>query len=333
MKRWGYMEKYFCLELAEGVVKGKKVTLEEIGMLLETAEDNIMLLFSGADMIRRHFLGDKVDVCSVINAKSGLCAEDCSYCAQSSMYDTKISPFPYIGRNKIFDVIEKIVNCGVRKAGIVTSGGKISKSIVSDICDAVREAKNKYGIKICVSLGMLDKDSLFLLKEAGVDSYHHNLETSKRFFPKICSTHTYQDKVDTVKNANNKGLKVCCGALFGLGEDMGDRVNLAFCIRKLEIKSIPLNFLDPIRGTCFENKKLISPMEALKTIAMFRYINPESHIKVCGGREVNLKDLQGMIFFAGASGLMTGNYLTTSGRGIDLDFQMLEDLNLKADWS
>lgn len=325
------MKKYFCLELAEKVIKGKKVTLEEIGMLLETAEDDIMLLFSGADMIRRHFFGNKIDVCSVINAKSGLCAEDCSYCAQSSRYDTKIRTFPYIGKNKIFDAIGKIVDSGVRKAGIVTSGGKIPKNIVSDICDATREAKSKYGTKVCMSLGMLDKDSLFLLKDAGIDFYHHNLETSKRFFPRICSTHTYQDRVDTVKNANNIGLKVCCGALFGLGESIDDRVNLAFCIRALGVKSIPLNFLSPISGTCFKDKRLISPVEVLKTIAVFRYINSESNIKVCGGREVNLKDFQGMVFFAGASGLMTGNYLTTNGRGVELDFLMLEDLNLKAD--
>jgi biotin synthase len=211
----------------------------------------------------------------------------------------------------------------------VTSGTGIKPGEELDkICRAMRLIRQETAIKPSCSLGIMDYDTSLKLKEAGMVTYHHNLETARSFFPSICTTHNYEDDVETIRAVKRAGLNVCCGGIFGLGESFAQRIELAETLRELEVDSVPMNFLDPVEGTKLADASFLTPMECLKTIAIFRFMLPQKNITVCGGRETNLRELQSWIFLAGASGMMTGNYLTKAGRLPELDRQMLTDLEL-----
>jgi biotin synthase len=315
----GFMEKLYKKSL-----NNVPLTRADARKLVSADSDDLLRY---ANKLRKHFKGDAVRLCSIINAKSGSCSENCRFCAQSSHNKTQVQTYPLVTGKTIKQAYGAAVAHGASCFGIVTSGNRMSGTDIDAIC-AASKGLRKDGMRASVSLGELDDAALRQLKNSGVKRYHHNLETSRRFFKNICTTHSYDDRVATVKRAKKAGFEVCCGGLFGLGETMADRLDLAFTLRELEVDSVPLNFLNPVPGTPLADAPRLSPHEILRTIALFRFILPEKDISVCGGREVNLRDMQSWIFYAGASGMMIGGYLTTPGRGVEQDLRMIKDAGL-----
>jgi biotin synthase len=287
-------------------------------------------LFLLANKIRNKFKGNTVDLCSIINAKSGSCPEDCSFCAQSahSKRKTETKTYSLLNRDEILGAAESAKKYGVKRFCIVTSGRKPSKNELKNICKYIYEIRNM-GLLPCATLGMLDIDELRQLKDSGLNRYHHNLETSEAFFSEICSTHTYRDKIRTIEASKSLGLSICSGGIFGLGETWDDRIDMAFALKELDVDSVPINFLTPVKGTPLDSKNLLNPLEALKIIAIFRLLLPDKEIRVCGGRPMTLRDLNSQIFLSGADGLLIGNYLTTEGRRPEEDLQMIRDMGLE----
>ena len=264
--------------------------------------------------------------CTIINAKSGRCGENCAFCAQSSHHQTNAPVFPLKTREEMVAGAKQADAEGAHCFGIVTSGGRISRNSEQEtLLSAIRQIRAETRIAPSASLGILDDDLAHRLAEAGCVTYHHNLETARSFFPEVCTTHDYDEDVATVRRAKQAGLRVCCGGILGLGESKEQRIELAFTLRDLGVDSVPLNFLNPIDGTPLQDRALLSPMDCLRSIALFRYALPTVPLSVCGGREPNLREYQSWIFMAGATGMMVGNYLTTSGRDRATDRQMLAD--------
>jgi len=311
------------------IIGGGSITPEEAVRLSGLAGADVFDLYRGASRIKEKFVGAKVHLCSIINAKSGRCAEDCAFCAQSAHHVTDAPVYPLVQEEALLESARAAESSGSACFGIITSGTTVNGAELEQILGALRRIRKETGILPSCSLGIIDAETAGKLKEAGMDTYHHNLETAESFFPAICTTHPYRDDVDTVRAVKSVGLKVCSGGIFGLGESAAQRVEMAFTLKELDVDSVPINFLNPVQGTRLEGAANISAMECLKTIAIFRMILPGKRITVCGGREKNLGDLQSWIFFAGANGTMIGNYLTTQGRNIEVDQKMFEDLGLE----
>ncbi len=325
------MEKLSYLKLADAVCDGSSVDRETALALHATPDQEVLELLAGADKIRRRFKDNKVSLCSIVNAKSGRCPEDCAFCSQSAHHKTDISAFPLLSEDQIANVFKQASAHPIERFGVVISGrGLIDGDEIEAVCTAIRNLRgDSDGKTVCASLGVLSRETAAKLKEAGLQSYHHNVETSRAFFPRICTTHSYEERINTVRVAKEAGFSVCCGGIFGLGESAEDRVDMALLLRELDVDSVPLNFLVPVPGTRLAAQTSLKPLEILKIIALFRYILPEKDIRICGGREKNLRDLQGMAFLAGANGTMLGNYLTTAGRPAEEDLQLLSDLGLE----
>ncbi len=319
----------FLLDLTERVLDGREVTREEAGQLLQTEESTeIQLLLACANRIRQAFHGDRIDFCSIINAKSGKCSEDCSFCAQSAHHGGKSQVYPLLSTEAILEAGKKAVAAGAFRFSIVTSGkGVLNNNDFRNILQAIDELRRQ-GIRTCASLGLLNDDAARTLKDAGLERYHHNLESARSHYGSICSTHSFQDRVDTVLAAHRAGMEVCSGGILGLGETPAQRIELAFELSELPARSVPINLLNPIPGTPLEHQPLLSALEALKTIAVFRFILPRKELRTCGGREQALRGLQPLMFTAGCSGTMLGNYLTTEGRSPDDDTRDIRDLGL-----
>jgi biotin synthase len=326
---WEDFMEQFINEIVERVINSGSVTPEEAVRLAELEGSAVFDLFRGATRIKERFVGEEVHLCSIINAKSGRCAEDCAFCAQSAHHSTDAPVYPLVQEERLLESARDAEANGSACFGIITSGTTVNGAELEEILTALRRIRQETTILPSCSLGIIDEQTALKLKEAGMDTYHHNLETSASFFPSICTTHDYQDDVDTVRAVKKAGLKICSGGIFGLGENAAQRVEMAFTLKELDVDSVPINFLNPIEGTRLEGAANISAMECLKTIAIYRLILPGKRITVCGGREKNLGDLQSWIFFAGANGTMIGNYLTTRGRNIDVDLRMFSDLGLK----
>ncbi len=323
--------KDFIRKMADRVLAGITVEKEEALRLAETHGADLYLLFAEASRIREHLRGNSVSLCSIINAKSGRCPENCAFCAQSASHRTDIRVYPLVDEDDILRHAKEAERHGARCYGIVTSGTGVKPGQELELlCNALRRIRRETSIEPSCSLGILNEETALLLREAGMATYHHNLETSRSFFPNICTTHDYERDVDTVRAARRAGLKVCCGGIFGLGETFAQRIELAETIRELDVDTVPINFLNPVEGTPLAGMNLLTPMECLKIIAIYRFMLPDKNLTVCGGREKNLRELQSWIFLAGASGMMTGNYLTTQGREPEQDRQMLADLGLAA---
>ena len=315
--------------MADTVLAGGAIGAEEALRLSEASGSDRYLLFAEAARIRDQRVGAAVHLCSIINAKSGRCAENCAFCAQSAHHDTGVSVYPLVDEDEIVRCAALAEQNGAGCYGIVTSGTRINKAEELDrVCRAVGRIKAETGISPSCSLGILDEETALRLKDAGMETYHHNLETARSFFPAICSTHDYEDDVATIRAAKAVGLRVCCGGIFGLGETFAQRIEMALTLRELNVDSIPLNFLNPVAGTRLESADNLTPLECLTIIAVYRFLLPDKRLSVCGGREKNLRELQSWMFMAGANGTMTGNYLTTPGRPPELDRQMLKDLEL-----
>lgn len=288
-------------------------------------------LLALTDSLRFRFKGRKVRLCSIVNARSGVCGEDCAFCAQSASWVTGVKRYPLLDACSLAESAHEAYSRGAGEFSIVTSGGGINReSEVRVIEDALRKIAGRDSDRErCASLGRMDRESLVRLRDAGLNCFHHNLETSRDFFPRICTTHDREERVRMVRLAREVGLRVCSGGIFGLGESDLDRVDFAIELRDLGVDSIPLNFLHPIPGTPLEGANHLTPEICLRIIAMFRLVMPERDIVVCGGRRYNLRDLQSMIFWAGANGLLIGDYLTTAGRETDDDLKMIADLGLE----
>lgn len=287
-------------------------------------------LVSLADSVRQKEAGSKLELCSIMNAKSGICSEDCRFCAQSLHHRTAVSRYPLKKRSEILKAARRAKEIGAERFDIVTSGNSLAKSELESILEAITEIKETLGIKMCASLGKLNEESLALLKEAGITRYHHNIETSHSYFPKIVTTHSFQERISTIKAAKRVGLQVCSGGIIGMGESWDDRIDMAITLKELGVDSVPLNILVPIKGTPLEAKKTLSCIDAIRTIAIFRIILRDKIIKLAAGRESLMKDFQGLAFMAGANGMLIGGYLTLKGRDIEEDRQLAKEI--KSAW-
>lgn len=299
--------------------------------ILRAKGANLSFILAGAHWLREKSFGDRVECCTIINAKSGLCAEDCAFCAQSAHHHTEAPIYGLKSREEIVAAARHAAAKGAKCYGIVTSGSSSSdQEEFDELLSAIREVRLTTNLAPAASLGLLDESRAVALADAGCVTYHHNLETARSFFPKICTTHDYQEDVATIEVAKGSGMRVCCGGIFGLGESPEQRVELALTLRDLDVDSVPLNFLNPIPGTPLADSSYLTPLDCVRIIALFRYLLPTKRITVCGGRQHNLRDLQSWMFMAGASGTMIGNYLTTSGRCLEDDQQMFQDLEMNS---
>lgn len=312
------------LALEKKIIDGNKITAEEAMTLWEADHDDLLYY---ANRLRRRFKGNHINLCSIINAKSGRCSEDCQFCAQSAYHRTDTPEYPLVNGKEIVEAARSAYASGAGCFGIVTSGRELTPEETASVCSSLKSMEG-LPIKIGTSLGEMDTAALRQLKANGARRFHHNLETAESFFQNICTTHAYGDRVATVRRAKAAGLEVCCGGLFGLGETFAHRVELAMTLRELDVDSVPMNFLNPVPGTPMEALPGLSCREILRTIAVFRFILPDKDLQICGGREVNLRDMQSWIFYAGANGMMIGGYLTTAGRSVEQDLKMMEDLGL-----
>lgn len=301
---------------AQESLAGSPPSLEAAAAWLEPASlAELSRLMAAACWLREQTLGDSVEFCAIVNARSGRCSEDCAFCAQSVRYSTPAATYPMMDADEIVTHARAAAHAGARRFGIVTSGRDCAKGRDLDtICRAVERLNDEGRISACVSLGLLKPAQARRLAEAGVVRYHHNLEAGPSFFPNICASHGFQARVDSVLAAREAGLEVCVGGIVGLGESLLERAELAQAVARLEPQSVPLNFLNPIPGTPLENVSRLSPMQALAAVAVFRLMAPRAHLRTCGGRQQILGPLSPLMYLAGASATMTGNYLTTEGR-------------------
>lgn len=315
------------LDLANEIIAGRRIKRDEdVSYFLSCDLDD---LCKGADLIREHFVGDKVDLCSIINGRSGKCPEDCKYCAQSAHNHTDCEVYPFLDQETIMEACRKNAEEGVDRFSIVTAGKALTGKEFDLAIEAYERMNKECDIELCASMGFLSREQLRRLKEAGVTSYHHNIETSKRNFPNICTTHTYEQKMETLKLVKEEGLYVCSGGIIGMGETWEDRLDMAISLAEIGADSIPINALMPIKGTKLENQQLLTEDEILRTIAMFRYINPSAEIRLAAGRALLTNDGE-KAFCSGASATITGNMLTTvSAATIRSDKEMLDNLGRK----
>jgi biotin synthase len=321
--------------LGRRVLDGGRIDRDEALFLfrLESSAD-IFELLAWANRIREHHKGNKVHLCSIVNAKAGGCSENCKFCSQSSFYQTESPRYGFVDPEPAREAVAEAARNNVTALGLVAAWKGLNEGpMLDEVCERVRELKAQGGVRVDVSLGIVKSARVAeRLKEAGVECYGHNLESSRRFFPEHCSTHSFEDRLQTIRHLKQAGIRICSGGIIGMGETREDRCDLALELREVGANVVPINILNPIPGTPFENHPPIAPLEALKTIACFRFILPRQEIMVAGGRTKNLRDLQSLIFAAGASALMVGNYLTTLNRPVAEDLQMLADLGLDPTW-
>jgi biotin synthase len=296
---------------------------------LLNVEDNLLpLLFHGACRIRDQFTGGEIKLCAIVNAKSGRCPEDCTFCAQSAHHKTRIETYPLMAPKEIFQKAREAEAMGAKRFSIVTSGTSVEGKDLKRVVETLVLLKKETKLNLCGSLGIITRNTADRLKESGLSCYHHNLETAPSFFSEICTTHSYEDDLNTLRHAKEAGLEVCSGGIFGLGESPEQRLELAYTLRQTDIDSVPLNFLNPVSGTPLQKAEPLRPLDILKSVALFRFILPQKDIRICGGREYGLRDLHPLVIWAGANGIMIGNYLTTKGRDYQADLQMIRDLGL-----
>lgn len=320
--------KQMIADVLDSALSGANVDYGTVSELSQAKGADLWDLFAAAGRVRGHFRGETVDICSIVNAKSGACSEDCSYCAQSVHHATRAAVYPLISVDRIAEAAVSSKQNGAKRFCIVTSGRGIdSHNDLDNIARGIQRVCD-IGLSPCATLGTLTRDQLLYLKNAGLRRYHHNIETSQDYFPKVCTTHSFDERLAVLTQAGSLGLSVCSGGILGMGESMEDRIKMAFTLRELDVDSVPINFLMPIKGTPLENVAAITPLEALHSLALFRLVLPRKEIRVCAGRGTALGRLHPLIFSAGADGFMIGNYLTTSGLDPEEDLKMVRDLGL-----
>ncbi|MFA4967071.1 MAG: biotin synthase BioB [Candidatus Margulisiibacteriota bacterium] len=322
------------LQLADRVIAGETVNQAEALTIISVPDSELMVLLASVERIRRHFHGNKIKLCGIVNAKSGRCSENCSFCAQSAHHKTDCKVYPLLPEKELVEAARNAEkDMSATCFSFVTSGGTIhSDAEIETIGSALAAVAEKTNLNRCVSLGMLSLKQMNKLKQAGLKRLHHNLETAESYFDKMCTTHNYADRIKTIKLAREAGLEVCSGGIFGIGETVEQRIELAFALKTLNVQSVPINILNPVAGTpAALNYKPMAPFEVLKLIAAYRFILPTQDIGVFGGRERALGELQPLMFIAGANVTLIGDYLTTSGQAPEKDLKMIADLGLQID--
>ena len=317
------MDRKEWLNLAHKVMTGTAVDPDQLRELAQLPCEDVFNLLPGVDMIREHFFGRRIHLCAICNIKSGACSEDCGFCSQSAHSKTNTLVYPLISPKEIQDRGRETAATPINRFSLVASGKQLPLGEVERAAEALSVLR-PLALETCVSFGLMNHRGFALLKEAGVTRYHHNLESAGSFFPRVCTTHSYQARIDTILAAKEAGLSVCAGGIFGLGETDEQVVELALTLKDLDVDAIPVNFLTPIEGTPMENLQSLTPLRCLKILTIIRLILPEKDILVCGGRQHNLKSLEALMFMAGASGLMTGHYLTTQGSALQNDLALME---------
>ena len=321
--------------LGRRVLEGGDVTREEGRWLFNLeARTEIVDSLSWANRIREQYKGNQIHLCSIVNVKAGGCAEDCKFCAQSAVYETDSPRYGLIDPGTVSAAAEEAKANGVTALGLVAAWRGLDEGpALDEICSHFEALKRSGKARPDASLGIIRKQKVAdRLKQSGVEVYNHNLETSERFFAQVCTTHTYEERLQTIKHLQRAGIKICSGGILGMGETRDDRCDLAFALKELGAHLVPINILNPIEGTPLARQPALAPLEILKSIACFRFILPRQEIMVAGGRTVNLRDTQSLMFIAGASALMVGNYLTTLNQPVEKDLQMLKDLGLDTNW-
>lgn len=313
----------------ESIIKrslnGEAIQREEARAILSLPDGQILHMLQAAFEVRKAHWGKRVKLCVLQNARSGLCPEDCHYCSQSSVSSAKIDKYPLIPKEQLLEGAKRAQEAKAVRYCMVTSGRGPTDEEIEHFCDVSRTIKQVSSLEICVCVGILSETQARKLKEAGVGWVNHNLNTSKRYYPEICSTHTYQDRVQTVENVRKAGLLTCSGGIMGMGETDEDILDLAYAVRELGMDSIPINFLHPIPGTPMQAFQFLTPMKCLKVLCLFRFLNPRSEIRAAGGREVNLRSLQGPALYA-ANSIFVEGYLTTPGQQAQEAVRMIEDM-------
>jgi biotin synthase len=316
--------------LAKKVLEGQEITNEEALSILECPDEDLLLLLHGAYQIRKHYYGNLVKLNMIINTKSGACPENCGYCSQSIISTAPIETYKMMSKDEMVKGAETAYNLNVGTYCIVASGRGPTNRDVDKVVEAVKEIKDTYGLKVCACLGILKPEQAARLKEAGVDRYNHNLNTSARNHENITTSHTYDDRVNTVNVVKDSGISPCSGVIVGMKETKQDVIDMARSLKVLDADSIPVNFLHAIDGTPLEGTDELDPRYCLKVLALFRYINPTKEIRISGGREVNLRSLQPFGLYA-ANSIFVGDYLTTAGQESTADHKMLEDMGFEID--
>jgi biotin synthase len=318
----------FIAEMENKVNSGTEIRLPEAVRLLAT--DDVQILAETANRIARRFSGYNIDVEMLLNAKSGTCPEDCSFCAQSSFYETDIDNYQLLSKETILERAQKAKKSGANSFCLVCAYRSPPESDFNYICDIIKHIKNHLEIDVNVSLGFMTKERAKNLKMIGVKRYNHNLETSESYFSQICRTHNFSDRVTTARIVKEAGLELCCGGIIGMGETAMQRLELAYSIKDLSPNEVPINILIPKSGTPFESLNGVSPIDAIKTIAVWRFLMPNPIIKIAAGREVYFRDDDNLALRAGANGIITGGYLTTPGNDPSRDIQMIKGVGIKS---
>ena len=309
--------------LKSKVLARGEVTREEALGLVDAPLET---LTQAADALREHFCGNRFDLCTIVNGKCGKCSEDCKYCAQSAHYHTNLEEsYPLLSTEELVKGAAENKRQGVLRYSIVTSGRKLSDQEVDQVCESIRAIREQVGIEVCVSFGLLGEDAFRKLKEAGASRVHCNLESSRRYFPQVCTTHTYDEKIETRKAAQRVGLSVCSGGIIGLGETMADRIDMVLTARELGVKSVPVNLLNPIPGTPYEHNPILTENELRRVVSIFRFLIPDGNIRLAGGRGL-LEDKGARCFRSGSNAAISGDMLTTSGITVLRDQEMLKGL-------
>ncbi len=315
--------------IADCCLTGGKIDEEQIDILLAEAKRDFFDLLYWTNKIREKFFGNKIKICSIVPGRLGGCDQDCKFCAQSARYETDFSKTRTISDEEIFNAAQQAKLNGVTNFGIVYSGRTVSEKELTRLQGLIKQIRNEFGLEVCASLGVITAEQAHRLVQSGLSGYNHNLETSEKHFGRIVTTHKYADRVRTIQVAQKAGLRVCAGGIFGIGESDDDRVQMALELRRLSVDTVPMNFLHPIEGTPLGGTKTLEAREILSVIALYRFILPQTNLKIAGGRVLNLRDLQSWMFYAGANGILSGDYLTTTGRAVREDKQMLMDLCLQ----
>jgi biotin synthase len=315
-------------QLAERVLGGGRLSVDEGLAILRSPDEELLEIMAAAYRVRQRWFGNRVHLNFLINAKSGRCGEDCGYCSQSKFSATEISEYEMLDEEKILAGAEMAAQSKAGTYCVVISGRRPLERDLATIESAVHQIKQRHGLKICVSVGLLKPDDARRLKDCGVDRINHNLNSSQRFYPKICTTHEYQDRLDTLLTVKDAQLQICSGGIVGLGEDDTDVVELALRLGEFGVEALPVNFLIPIAGTPLADAGRLNPRYCLKVLALFRLANPECDLRIAAGRELHLGSLQPLGLFA-ASSIFVGDYLTTKGQPPREDYQMIEDLGFE----
>lgn len=311
--------------LAERVLAGEAISFEEALSVLRSSDDEILDLMAAAFRVRRRWFGKTVQLYFLMNAKSGLCPEDCSYCSQSKVSDAEIPKYNLLSRQQLLDGARLAYERGSKTYCIVISARGPNEREMNAVEQIVPEIKSQYDLEVCACLGLLTPEQAVRLKKCGVDKVNHNVNTSPEHYEKICTTHTYQDRIDTLRSLRTAGLQLCSGGIIGMGERDEDVVRMAFELKEFQVESIPLNFLNAIDGTPLQGTSQLNPRYCLKALAMFRFVNPTSELRISGGREIHLGSLQALGLYA-ANSIFVGDYLTTQGQAPSADYKMIEEM-------